>query len=301
MNKKIQLSVCIPTFNREKYLEKLLDSIISQDDFSNKIEIIIYDDPSSDNTEWMVAKYIKKYDNIYYYRNIIRIGMMPSIMKSILKCNGEYIWLFGSDDIMWPNWLNSILSIINKESPDLILSNYWSSKNINYENTWLKYSKYSYVEDFCNNLWNQQSNIDSIKTFDHVISYFSYMSIYCFRRDIFKLSYDVIVAEKNNNIDIMNHYFNYIYILLSYRNLQNICLSNNPTLTYNGSGWEDWWTFKYQIIRDMKSLLHMLSCHYDLSRKTNNIFNRIVFTRYKWYFINKAIKYFKKISKYLGI
>jgi abequosyltransferase len=57
------LSICIPAYNREKYLKRLIESIVSQEEFieTDEVEIIVDDGPSSDNTESMVKEYIKKY------------------------------------------------------------------------------------------------------------------------------------------------------------------------------------------------------------------------------------------------
>lgn len=69
MNKPL-LSICIPTYNRCRYLEKSLESIISQTEFSDgKVEIIISDNASDDDTEQISKKYSDKYKNILYFRN----------------------------------------------------------------------------------------------------------------------------------------------------------------------------------------------------------------------------------------
>ena len=63
MTKKPLLSICIPTYNREKYLKRLLDSIVSQKEFtdSDDVEIVIDDGPSKDNTEVLVQEYKAKF------------------------------------------------------------------------------------------------------------------------------------------------------------------------------------------------------------------------------------------------
>lgn len=64
------LSICIPTYNRAKYLEKSIESVICQNEFKAKqVEIVICDNASTDNTEEIVGKYADKYDNFFYYRN----------------------------------------------------------------------------------------------------------------------------------------------------------------------------------------------------------------------------------------
>ena len=59
MSKKPLLSICIPTYNRETYLNRLLDSIVRQAEFTDTddVEIVIDDGPSKDNTEVLVQEY----------------------------------------------------------------------------------------------------------------------------------------------------------------------------------------------------------------------------------------------------
>ena len=64
-NIKPLLSICVPTYNREIYLQECLDSIISQDSFDeDTIEIIISDNASTDGTQSLIKKYQEKYRNI---------------------------------------------------------------------------------------------------------------------------------------------------------------------------------------------------------------------------------------------
>jgi len=80
------LSICIPAYNRGKEVKRLIDSILIQEWFSDKIWIYVYDDPSTDNTQTIIQEFMKKYKNIHYHRNSTRLGMMPSILDSILTC-----------------------------------------------------------------------------------------------------------------------------------------------------------------------------------------------------------------------
>lgn len=64
------LSICIPTYNRSKYLKKSIESIICQQEFlDGKVEIIISDNASQDDTQSVVKAYTERYRNIFYYRN----------------------------------------------------------------------------------------------------------------------------------------------------------------------------------------------------------------------------------------
>ena len=69
MNKPL-LSICIPTYNRAAYLKKSIESVICQEEFkSGKVEIVISDNTSTDDTEMIGKEYSSKYDNIIYHRN----------------------------------------------------------------------------------------------------------------------------------------------------------------------------------------------------------------------------------------
>lgn len=68
--KKILLSLCIPTYNRASYLRNSLETIVSQDEFkAGKVEIVISDNASTDNTEEIGREYAKRYANVLYFRN----------------------------------------------------------------------------------------------------------------------------------------------------------------------------------------------------------------------------------------
>ena len=58
----VKLSVIVPVYNVEKYLEKCLDSILNQT--LNDIEIIIVNDGTKDNSQKIIDKYKKNYKNI---------------------------------------------------------------------------------------------------------------------------------------------------------------------------------------------------------------------------------------------
>lgn len=79
----ISLSMCIPTYNRASYIGEAIHSIIIQleDEFKDKVEIIISDNGSTDNTEEIVGIYQKIHSNIKYYRHDKNMGY---------ECNVSY-------------------------------------------------------------------------------------------------------------------------------------------------------------------------------------------------------------------
>ncbi len=63
------LSFCIPTYNRAEYLRQCLDVITNQECFDDRVEVVISDNCSTDDTQRISMQYQEKYPNIRYFRN----------------------------------------------------------------------------------------------------------------------------------------------------------------------------------------------------------------------------------------
>jgi len=114
MNK---LTIAIPTYNRCKYLQETLDSILSQ--ITDEVDIVVSDNASTDETEQVIQKYTK-YAFIHYYRNSENLGMDGNFLNCLNKAKGEYIHLMSDDDIMLPGTINAIIDCVNNTKPDFI-------------------------------------------------------------------------------------------------------------------------------------------------------------------------------------
>ncbi len=116
----IKLSVIVPVYNTEKYLEKCLNSLVNQT--LKNIEIIIVDDESTDNSKEIIKKYSKKYDNItaYYLKNG---GVSKARNYGIKKAKGKYITFLDSDDYIDLNLYEKMYSK-TKNNPDIVECDY---------------------------------------------------------------------------------------------------------------------------------------------------------------------------------
>lgn len=95
MDNKYILTVIIPSYNNDKYIERCLESIINQS--LKNIKILIVDDGSTDASLDIIQLYTKNYDNIEYYTSK-RQG--PGIARNIgiSNCSTKYITFIDSDD-----------------------------------------------------------------------------------------------------------------------------------------------------------------------------------------------------------
>ncbi|MGW8422514.1 MULTISPECIES: glycosyltransferase family 2 protein [Comamonas] len=105
MPQKIKLSICIVTFNHEKFIYECLDSVVKQEvNFS--FEVIVADDFSQDKTREIIVDFQKKYPKII--KPIFRkenIGSVHNYMDAHSKAVGEYIAHVDGDDFLLPSKL----------------------------------------------------------------------------------------------------------------------------------------------------------------------------------------------------
>lgn len=115
------VSVVIPTYNVEKYLDKSLKSIVSQT--YNNLEIIIVIDGATDNS-YEIAKMWAKRDKrikIIYQENL---GSGPARNNGIKNSKGEFIMFVDPDDWIDENMVEELLIEQSKENVELVLSNF---------------------------------------------------------------------------------------------------------------------------------------------------------------------------------
>lgn len=90
------VSVIIPAYNCEKYIEEAVESIENQE-YKN-IEIIICDDGSTDKTKDKINQLAKKYKNIIPLFNSKNLKIVKARNKCLEECNGEFITSQDADD-----------------------------------------------------------------------------------------------------------------------------------------------------------------------------------------------------------
>lgn len=115
----VALSICIPTYNRAGFLGELLDSIIVQ--APEEVEIVISDNASTDGTEAMVRKYMRRFPRIVYRCAPENAGPDRNYLKAVELANGEYCWLMGSDDLVADGAIAKLLRKIDTGDDAYIL------------------------------------------------------------------------------------------------------------------------------------------------------------------------------------
>lgn len=175
MNK---VSIIVPIFNMEKYLNKCIDSI-SKQTYSN-IEIILINDGSIDSSEKIALRWAKKDSRIIYvYQNNMGSGIARN--NGLSKATGKYIMFIDPDDWIEKNAIEQFVTQMEINNADLIIACAWNEyfdKNGNliekkcddFEDEYINdikkiQNKYVtlFLENAINSPWNKMYKLDIIK------------------------------------------------------------------------------------------------------------------------------------------
>lgn len=107
-----KLAICIPTYNRSRLLDRLLNSIA----FFSDVVVSICDDGSNDDTLQIVKKHQLRIDIRYVFQK--NKGRASALRKSILNSKAEFVMIVDSDDYFEKNGIKIILDSI-KNNPSI--------------------------------------------------------------------------------------------------------------------------------------------------------------------------------------
>lgn len=110
-----KISVILPIYNVEPYIEECLDSILNQT-MIDDIEVIMVDDGSSDDSRYVIERYALDYDNFHAYHKENE-GSGIARNYGLEKANGEYIHFCDPDDYIKPDFYERIYEFA-KSSPN---------------------------------------------------------------------------------------------------------------------------------------------------------------------------------------
>ena len=124
------ISVCMATYNGERFIKKQLDSILSQ--LSEHDELIISDDGSTDGTLNIISSYNDNRIKVFHHQKdteLLKIKhsrnfylVASNFENALSKSNGDYIFLSDQDDIWKMNKVSEILSALKNN--DIVMSNF---------------------------------------------------------------------------------------------------------------------------------------------------------------------------------
>lgn len=119
METKQLISVIVPVYNVEKYLDRCLSSIQSQT--YNNFECIVIDDGSTDNSG-VIADVWGRKDNRFKVLHKKNGGLSDARNFGISQSTGHYVSFIDSDDWVLPNYLESLYTLARSNDADIVVS-----------------------------------------------------------------------------------------------------------------------------------------------------------------------------------
>lgn len=167
-----KVSVIVPVYNTEQYLEKCLDSLVNQT--LEDIEIVLIDDGSTDKSAQILEKYHDKYLNKILLISKENGGQGTARNLGIAKCTGEYIGFLDSDDYADLSMYENMWKTAKRDNLDLVECRYRYIREENGQ----ELRPYGYVRKYKNqddmfidplvSPWNKLIRADILKQFEHV-------------------------------------------------------------------------------------------------------------------------------------
>ena len=119
MSDRINLSIVVPVYNVEQFLETCIDSLLASRGIE-AAEIILIDDGSTDDSSAIVDRLSDEHDNIFSY-HIEKSG--PSIARNfgLNKARGKYVFFCDSDDMVVSEIFSQVINMTRECDSDILL------------------------------------------------------------------------------------------------------------------------------------------------------------------------------------
>ena len=113
-----KLSIIVPVYNVEKYIDKCIESLVNQT--LQEIEIIIVNDGSQDRSEEKIENFVKKYPTKIKYLEKKNGGLSSARNLGLNYATGEYIAFLDSDDYVEKIMYEEMYKLAKKENSDMV-------------------------------------------------------------------------------------------------------------------------------------------------------------------------------------
>jgi len=155
MSKNIILTIGVPIYNEEKYIEKTLISL--EKIKFDEIEILISDNNSTDRSKEIIKEFENRLVNFRFLEHSNNIGASLNMQSIFENASGKYVWLIGGGEVVYSQKINVLLDICKNQLYSNIALNHDSFDEINQKLTKSKKSKNLVLDGknnpkFCYNL-----------------------------------------------------------------------------------------------------------------------------------------------------
>ncbi len=122
MNSEKILTVSIAAYNVEKYIERTLDSLITDEQTTSKMEVIVVNDGSTDGTAKIAEEFVNKYPNTFKLINKENGGYGSTVNTTIALAKGKYYKLLDGDDSFETSNFVGFINYLEQCNSDIVLT-----------------------------------------------------------------------------------------------------------------------------------------------------------------------------------
>jgi glycosyltransferase involved in cell wall biosynthesis len=116
------LSILLPVYNVEPYLEECLNSVLSQ--AVPGVEVLVLDDASTDRSGEIARRRAASDPRLQCLRHDVNRGLSAARNTMLEVANGDYLWFVDSDDALEPGAISALQRIVQQHGPDMVLCDY---------------------------------------------------------------------------------------------------------------------------------------------------------------------------------
>ena len=118
------LTIVIPTYNMQDYLRRCLDSLIVSEEQMNKLEVLVINDGSKDNSSAIAHEYQDKYPDTFRVIDKGNGNYGSCINRGLKEATGKYIKVLDADDHFENKSLEEVLNMMLRIDVDLFLTDF---------------------------------------------------------------------------------------------------------------------------------------------------------------------------------
>jgi len=119
----MELSIIVPVYNVEKYLERCLDSLVNQTLEDHRYEIIVVNDGSPDNSQRIIDRYAEQYNNLIGLQKT-NGGLSDARNYGLHRAKGRYVAFVDSDDYVDIHMYEKMLEKASRENYDMVVCDF---------------------------------------------------------------------------------------------------------------------------------------------------------------------------------
>ncbi|MEO5364886.1 MAG: glycosyltransferase family 2 protein [Magnetococcus sp. WYHC-3] len=270
-----ELSICIPTYNFGEFIGATLKQVLTQSD-PDRVETIVVDGASTDNTREIVAEYQRNYPQLRYRCLERKGGIDKDLEETIAEATGRYCWLLSSDDYPVTGGIARILREVQSGHSIYLFNRIDCDREMNemYRSPWLMSVIRNSVYDFS----DPEQLTEYLEKSRHLGALFSYISSIVVDRSLWQ-------ATKQDP-SVMGS--NYAHVLRLFRmamagnRVQYIADPLVKARNFNDSFRKDGLARRFLIDLDGYSLI---AGHLFPEGEMKQRFNAVMRREHKWYYL----------------